>query len=97
MLLHLAAEVANPGAVEVLDLSQCGTRDDVAALVELALLLGAVLHLGQRTLRETNVKSDLVGPKSDFVGVIACAFDRLAIFTICKVSLMTTAKVCMYL
>lgn len=51
VLLHLAAEVADPGAVEVLDLGQCGTGDDVAALLELALLLGAVLHLGQRTLQ----------------------------------------------
>lgn len=66
VLLHLAAEVADPGAVEVLDLGQRGARDDVAALVELALLLGAVLHLGQRTLRETNVTSDVIGRGSDF-------------------------------
>lgn len=65
VLLHLATEVANPGAVEVLDLSQRGTRDDVAALMELALLLGAVLHLGQRTLQETNATSNLVGRNSD--------------------------------
>lgn len=75
VLLHLAPEVTDPGAVEVLDLSQCGTRDDVAAFMELALLLGAVLHLGQCTLQETNVMSDLVCSGSDlfkFKGVITC-------------------------
>ena len=51
VVLHLQAEVPYPRAVEVLDLGQRGAGDDVAALVELALLLGTVLHLGQCTWR----------------------------------------------
>lgn len=67
MLLHLPTEVANPGAVEVLDFSQGGTRNDVAAFVELALLLGAVLYLGQCTLQETKVTSDFIdGVQRDY-------------------------------
>lgn len=51
-MLHLRSEVSYARAVKVLDLGQRGTRDDVAAVVELALLRRTVLHFGQRTLRQ---------------------------------------------
>lgn len=51
MLLHLGAEVPYPRAVEMLDLRQSGAGNDVAAVVELALLLWTVFHLGQGTWR----------------------------------------------
>lgn len=51
VVLHLGSEVPYPRAVEVLDLCQRGAGDDVAAVMELALLLGTVLHLGQSTWR----------------------------------------------
>lgn len=49
VVLHLGAEVPYPRAVEMLDLCQGGAGNDVAAVVELALLLWTVLHLGQST------------------------------------------------
>lgn len=54
VVLHLGAEVPYPCAVEMLDLCQRGARNDVAAVVELALLLWTVLHLGQSTWRRAN-------------------------------------------
>lgn len=51
VVLHLGAEVPYPRAVEVLDLCQSGAGNDVAAVVELALLLWTVSHLGQSTWR----------------------------------------------
>lgn len=49
MVLHLRAEVPYARAVEVLDLRQGGAGNDVAAVVEIPLLLWTVFHLGQRT------------------------------------------------
>lgn len=49
VVLHLGAEVPYPRAVEMLDLCQGGAGNDVAAVVELALLLWTVLDLGQST------------------------------------------------
>lgn len=49
VVLHLGSEVPYPRAVEMLDLCQGGAGNDVAAVVELALLLWTVLHLGQST------------------------------------------------
>lgn len=60
MVLHLGAEVPYPGAVEVLDLCQSGAGDDVAAVVELALLLWAVFHLGEGTWRRAVEERDPV-------------------------------------
>lgn len=51
VLLHLGAEVPDPRAVEMLDLCQRGAGNDVAAIVELALLLWTVLHLGESAWR----------------------------------------------
>lgn len=59
VVLHLGAEVPYPSAVEMLDLCQRGAGNDVAAVVELALLLGTVLHLGQSTWsRGTRAESE---------------------------------------
>lgn len=54
VVLHLGAEVPYPCAVEMLDLRQRGAGNDVAALMELALLLWTVLHLGEGTWRRAN-------------------------------------------
>lgn len=63
MVLHLGAEVPYPRAVEVLDLCQSGAGNDVAAVVELALLLWTVFHLGQGTWRRGAEERDpLVTP-----------------------------------
>lgn len=67
VVLHLGLEVTHADLVEVLDLGQCGARDDVAALVDalrlrpvhLALLhvLLALLHLRQGSCSgETDTK-----------------------------------------
>lgn len=47
MVLHLGAEVPYARAVEVLDLRERGAGNDVAAVVELALLLRTVSDLCQ--------------------------------------------------
>lgn len=54
VVLHLGAEVPYPCAVEMLDLCQRGAGNDVAAVMELALLLWTVLHLGQSTWGRAN-------------------------------------------
>lgn len=65
-MLHLGAEVPYPCAVEVLDLCQRGAGNDVAALVELALLLWTVLHLGEGTWRRVNrAESPFADPSTD--------------------------------
>lgn len=49
VVLHLGAEVPHPRTVEVLDLCQGGAGNDVAAVVQFALLLRTVFHFGQCT------------------------------------------------
>ena len=53
VMLHLRAEVPYTCAVEVLDLSQRGAGNDVAAVVEFTFLLRTVFHLGERTWKRT--------------------------------------------
>lgn len=57
VVLHLCLEVAYSGAVEVLDLSQRGTGDDVAALVDVVcrrnvFVLLALLRFGKSSWEE---------------------------------------------
>lgn len=73
VLLHLGAEVPDPRAVEMLNLRQRGAGNDVAAIVELALLLGTVLHLGESAWRtedsrETEGEPALIDQTSRQVG-----------------------------
>ena len=51
-MLHLCLEVTHTDLVEVLDLSQRGAGNDVAAVVELTFLLWTVSHLGQCTWKK---------------------------------------------
>lgn len=66
VMLHLRAEVPYPRAVEVLDFGQRGAGDDVAAVVELALLLWTVFHLGQSACWGGREGEDEGEPKLEF-------------------------------
>lgn len=68
-MLHLGLEVPHSGLMEVLDLSQCGERDDVAAFPDPICLLAlhlpflymllAFLHLRQSTCEESGTRMRL--------------------------------------
>lgn len=62
VLLHLGAEVPDPRAVEMLDLCQRGAGNDVAAIVELALLLWTVLHFGESAWRTGDSRGNKYEP-----------------------------------
>lgn len=65
VVLHLRSEVPYTCTVKVLDLSQCGTGNNVAAIMELSFLLWTIFHLSQCTWKKIQQRKEGKGLESE--------------------------------